>query len=145
MIALSFRALWAHKRRLVATVAAVAIGVSFLAGTMILTDTTRATFDDLFDRVSAGTDVVVRPAKPADVRAADADDSASMAVFDTSVVPRVAAVPGVAAARADALGFGRLVGHDGKPVGGMGPPTQAGVWIDDPRLNPYALAEGRAP
>ncbi|MET7442350.1 FtsX-like permease family protein, partial [Streptomyces sp. NPDC005568] len=34
---------------------------------------------------------------------------------------------------------------DGEPVGGQGPPTVAGNWITDPGLNPYRLAEGRAP
>lgn len=38
-----------------------------------------------------------------------------------------------------------MIGADGKPIGGQGPPTVAGNWIDDPELNPYRLAEGRAP
>jgi putative ABC transport system permease protein len=38
---------------------------------------------------------------------------------------------------------GRIVGADGDPVGGER--TIAGNWVDDERLNPYRLAEGRAP
>ena len=42
-------------------------------------------------------------------------------------------------------GFGQLDGADGEKLGGNGPPTFAGNWIDDPDLNPYQLVEGRAP
>ncbi|MDV9193702.1 FtsX-like permease family protein, partial [Streptomyces sp. SR27] len=54
-------------------------------------------------------------------------------------------VPGVAAAAPRIEGAGQLLAADGTPVGGKGPPTLAGNWIDDPALNPYKLAEGRAP
>ncbi|HEX6425681.1 MAG TPA: ABC transporter permease, partial [Acidimicrobiales bacterium] len=42
-------------------------------------------------------------------------------------------------------GFGQLLGSDGEAVGGNGPPQIAGSWTTDPELNPYRLAEGRAP
>ncbi len=42
-------------------------------------------------------------------------------------------------------GVGTIVGADGDRVGGGGPPTVATNWIDDADLNPYRLAEGRAP
>ncbi len=42
-------------------------------------------------------------------------------------------------------GYGALIGKDGEPVGGGGPPQLAGNWIDDPELNPYQLVEGRPP
>lgn len=51
----------------------------------------------------------------------------------------------MAAAVPDIQGFGRLVGADGRPIGGQGPPSRAGNWITDPKLNPYRLAQGRAP
>ena len=38
------------------------IGIAFLAGTLVLTDTLGATFDDLFNEVNAGIDVEVRSA-----------------------------------------------------------------------------------
>src|SRR2546421_11566874 len=42
-------------------------------------------------------------------------------------------------------GYGQLLGRDGKPVGGHGPPTQAANWVGDPGLNPYRLVAGHAP
>ena len=48
---------------------AVFLGVAFLAGTLVLGDTLRANFDDLFTEANAGTDAVVRSAT-----SIDADD-----------------------------------------------------------------------
>ena len=54
-------------------------------------------------------------------------------------------IDGVAAVDPQIEGFGQLTGADGEKLGGEGPPTFAGNWIDDPELNPYELVEGRAP
>jgi putative ABC transport system permease protein len=135
------RSLWAHKRRLISTCVAIVIGVAFLSGTLILGDTLTANFERLFTDVSARTDVVVRNATVVD------PDS----VLDyrgpvpSSLVDTVARVPGVATAEAQIVGYGTLLGSDGEPIGGNGPPRQAGSWVNDPDLNPYKLAEGRAP
>jgi putative ABC transport system permease protein len=145
MLSVGMRSLWAHKRRLLTTVAAVAIGVSFLAGTLVLGDTTRSSFDDLFNRVNAGTDVVVRPATPGGAGGAEHDGTDFVVLLDQSVVGRLEGVDGVDRAVPTVAGYGRLIGAGGEPVGGMGPPTMAASWIDEPRLNPYRLAEGTAP
>ena len=50
----------AHRRRLMATAIAVMLGVSFMAGTLVLTDTVTHTFNSLFATVYKGTDAVVR-------------------------------------------------------------------------------------
>ena len=54
-------------------------------------------------------------------------------------------VPGVADAQPFLEGYGQLLGRDGKPIGGNGPPTQAANWVGDPALNPYRLVAGHAP
>ena len=59
MIAIIARSLWARRRRLVATLIAVALGVAFLAGTLLLSDTLRANFDRLFTQADGGTSVVL--------------------------------------------------------------------------------------
>ena len=43
------------------------------------------------------------------------------------------------------MGFGQLLGANGDAIGGNGPPQPGRSWITDPALNPYRLAEGRAP
>ncbi|MFD0276713.1 FtsX-like permease family protein [Kitasatospora sp. NPDC127111] len=139
---LSLRSLRAHKRRLAGTLVSILLGVSFLTGTMVLGDTLRANFDTLFADANAGTDVVVRSA---DVLDSPGTPGGVRAPLDAALAERLRAVPGVAAAEPSIQGAGQLVGSDGKPIGGQGPPTLAGNWLADSRLNPYKLAEGRAP
>ena len=48
MLRVTLRSFWEHKRRLVSTVIAIVLGVAFMAGTLVLTDTLDKVFDDLF-------------------------------------------------------------------------------------------------
>ena len=60
MVRAVLKGLLAHKLRLALTAIAVVLGVAFVAGTFVLTDTLGKVFDDLFEDVSAGTSVAVR-------------------------------------------------------------------------------------
>jgi putative ABC transport system permease protein len=140
MIAVTARSLWAHRRRLIATLLAVGLGVAFLAGTLLLSDTLRANFSRLFTQADAGTSVVLRSAT-----AITSGPGGTRAGLDASLLPRVRTVPGVADAQPYLEGYGQLTGRDGKPIGGNGPPTQAANWVSDPALNSYRLVAGHAP
>jgi putative ABC transport system permease protein len=140
MLGLSLKSSWQHRRRLFGTVLAIFLGVAFLSGTLALGDTLERNFESLFVDASSGTDTVVRRATKI-----DAEVPTDRGLIDESLLTDVRAVDGVAAAEPSIQAFGRLVGKDGEPIGGNGPPTFAGNWIDDPRLNPYRLDEGRAP
>ncbi|MFI1706605.1 ABC transporter permease [Streptomyces griseoruber] len=139
---LGLTSLRAHGRRFAGTFLAVFLGVAFLAGTLVMGDTLRASFDSMFGGATAGTDAVVRGA---DVITPPGESQGVRRPVGTSLVAAVEKVPGVAVAAPDIQGAGQLLGSDGKPIGGQGPPTLAGNWIADPKLNPYRLAEGRAP
>jgi putative ABC transport system permease protein len=138
-----FKGLLAHKRRLVGTFLAVFLGVAFLAGTLVLGDTLRGNFDNLFTEANAGTDVVVRHESRLSTDPGEPDTQRGL--IDASVVDTVRGVDGVAAAEPTVEGFGQLVGKNGDKLGGNGPPTLAGNWIENEDLNPYQLVEGRAP
>src|SRR6202049_4096613 len=56
---ISLRSLLSHKLRLALTTIAVILGVSFVAGTFILTDTINATFTSIFATANAGVAVTV--------------------------------------------------------------------------------------
>jgi putative ABC transport system permease protein len=56
----TLRGMLAHKLRVALTTASIALGVAFLAGTLMLTDTMQLAFTQLFGQVSSGTDAVVR-------------------------------------------------------------------------------------
>ncbi|MDN0196390.1 FtsX family ABC transporter permease [Streptomyces sp. S.PNR 29] len=141
-VRLSVSSLRSHKRRFAGTFLAVFLGVAFLAGTLVMGDTLRASFDTLFGNATSGTDAVVRSA---DAITTPGESEGVRQPVGTGLVSTVEKVPGVAAAAPDIQGAGQLIGANGKPIGGQGPPTLAGNWINDPRLNPYRLAEGRAP
>ncbi|MFF0021780.1 ABC transporter permease [Streptomyces sp. NPDC005496] len=132
----------AHKRRFAGTFLAVFLGVAFLTGTLVMGDTLRAGFDTMFGNATSGTDAVVRNAATITT---PGDSQGERRPIDTALTAAIERTPGVAAAVPDIQGAGQLVGADGEPVGGQGPPTVAGNWITDPGLNPYRLAEGRAP
>jgi putative ABC transport system permease protein len=136
----TIKSIGAHKRRLLATSSAVVLGVAFLSGTLVLGDTMETGFGDMFGEANAGTDAIVRSS----TEVGD-DDVSERGLLDASVVEDVAAVDGVATAVPEIYGIGQIVGSDGDPLGGNGPPTQAGNWIADPEINPWQIADGRAP
>ena len=141
MFNVTLTGLWARKRRLIGTSLAVVLGVAFLAATLVLGDTMRAGFDQAFTDANAGT----RRRRAQRRRDRLRRQHASAAPSTPSTVDEVAAVPGVRAAVPTVDGVATLLGADGERIGGDGPPTTGTNWIDDPDLNPYRLAEGRAP
>src|SRR4029079_11896471 len=64
MTRMALRGLFARKLRTALTGFAVVIGVAFVAGTFIFTDTINASFDQLFKQVSKGVDVDVTAKQP---------------------------------------------------------------------------------
>jgi putative ABC transport system permease protein len=144
MIKITLQGLLARKRRLFTTALAVILGVAFTAGTLVLTDTMKNIFDNLSSGVYKGTDAIVR-AKA--VFNGPNNMGAQRPNVDASLVPALSHVPGVAAAEGSVLGYTRLIGKDGKPIGntGNGPPTLGGNWGTVPALNPFHLVAGHAP
>lgn len=140
---ISLASLRAHKRRFAGTFTAVLLGVAFLAGTLVMGDTLRGSFDALFGDATSGTDAVVR-SEGVITTAEDAMGTRGPLRVEENV-EAVRATEGVAAVEPSVEGAGQLVGADGEPVGGQGPPTTAGNWITDDRLNPYELSEGHVP
>ena len=143
MFNLTRKGLWAHKVRFLLTGLAVILGVSFMAGTMILTDTMGKTFDGLFATSNEGIDVVVH-------RTTGVDSAGGIDVqerVDASLVDSINEVDGVDAAAGSIEGFAEVIKPDGTPLhtgDGVGG-TIGASWIDDERLNPFALSAGRAP
>ncbi|HEX7189594.1 MAG TPA: FtsX-like permease family protein, partial [Actinomycetes bacterium] len=142
MLALTLRGLAAHKRRLVSTVLAVLLGVAFMAGSLIFTDTMRATLSGAFADAERGTDALVRG--PATI---EGFGGTKYAPVDDSLVDEVAALPGVAGVAARVEGFAQVVDEDGKAVDdiGMGAAPAGAAWTDVAALNPFELVAGRGP
>lgn len=139
---ISLSSLRGHKRRFAGTFLAVMLGVAFLAGTLVMGDTLRGSFDTMFGNATSGTDAVVRSA---DTITTPDDSQGTRQPVKTSLVEKIERTDGVAAAAPSIQGAGQLLGKDREPIGGEGPPTLAGNWIADGKLNAYQLADGRAP
>lgn len=132
----------AHKLRMFLTGFSIILGVSFVSGTYIFTDSISSTFDNLFSDVYSGTDVTVRSALDDELSV-----NARREPFSESVLPTVSAVDGVRVAEPEVNGFAQLIDKEGNPVGGQGPPSLGFSWTEEPSLNPLKINEGdgRAP
>jgi len=114
----TLKGLLAHKFRLAATALAIVLGVSFVAGTYVLTDTINATFTNLFDEVTKGIDVAVRSRDVFTGQMGEVRDP-----IPEEVLNEVKAVDGVKVAEGSVTGFAQFVDKDGKPVTTGGAPT----------------------
>ncbi|MEM9561530.1 MAG: FtsX-like permease family protein [Actinomycetota bacterium] len=132
-----------HKGRVVATAAAVILGISFLAGTLIFTSSVSRAFDDLFATVFDTTDAQIQSSEVIEVGFGVEVRSR----IDDSLVADVAAIDGVEAVDGFVQGTATVVDSEGEPIGnpGQGPPTFGFSWTTDDDLNPYNLTEGRGP
>jgi putative ABC transport system permease protein len=126
----TLKGLLAHKFRLAATALAIVLGVGFVAGTYVLTDTMNSAFKDLFKTVTQGTDVAIRTkATFGQNQNGDVRDP-----IPASVLQQVKAVDGVRAADGTVQGFAQFVGKDGNPVTTGGAPTLGVSVSADPAL-----------
>jgi putative ABC transport system permease protein len=135
------KGLLAHKLRLVLTAIAVVLGVAFVAGTFVLTDTINKTFDTLFTEISAGSDVTVRAESGF---GDDANLDVSRNTIPSSLLAAVRSVPGVAAAEGSVTGYAQFIDEEGKAVTTTGAPTLGFNWTD-PGQSPLRLRSGREP
>ena len=141
MVNAVLKGLLAHKLRLVLTAIAVVLGVAFVAGTFVLTDTINKTFDTLFSEISAGTDISVRSESGF---GDDASLDISRNTIPSSLLAAVRAVPGVAAADGTVSGYAQFIDEQGKAVSTTGAPTLGFNWTE-PGLSPLTLRSGREP
>ncbi len=143
MLKATLKSIRGHMGRTVATAMAVILGISFLAGTLIFTDSVQRAFDDLFATVFDTTDAQIRSTEVIDagfgfqVRTRIPED----------LVDDVLAVDGVAAVDGFVQGTATVIDADGEPLGnpGQGPPTLGFSWTEDDELSQFTLSEGRAP
>ena len=140
MFATTLRSIASHKLRLLGTALAIVLGVAFVTGTYVLTDTLRQAFDEVFAPITEGVDLTVQ---------GRTDDFTEGFTGIGRPVPHeladeLAALDGVAEIDAEASGFAQIIGEDGEPVGGMGPPTLGISTATNPELS-ADFREGRAP
>ncbi len=145
MLRSAWRSLLHHKLRLVLSGVAIVLGVGFVVGTLIFTDTLNSTFTNLFSATTS--DVVVTPNEdPAASGSGRASRNGPPLTLPADLLAQVQGVDGVAKAGGQVLADGvSIVGTDGTVLGTTGAPTFGSNWDDDQDLTPFRLTEGRGP
>src|SRR3954468_4248851 len=110
MLKLAFKGLFAPKLRTALTGFAVVLGVAFVAGTFVFTDTIDASFRDLFERASKGTDVSVQSRQAVD---ADFEQAPTM---PADTLEKVESVDGVEEAFGSVSYDVTLLDRKGDPI-----------------------------
>ncbi|MFY1631977.1 ABC transporter permease [Solwaraspora sp. WMMB335] len=142
MLRATVKSLLARKLRLVLSGLAVVLGVMFVSGALVLTDTLGRSFDSVFADAYATTDVAVS-ATP-NIEVSEFDGEQVTAPLPARIVDRVAAVDGVARATGVITADGaRVIGSNGKALTSFGPPQLGGNWVGEDEL--LQLREGRGP
>jgi len=113
----ALRGLFSRKLRSVLTGFAVVIGVAFVVGTLVFTDTINASFTNIFERAQKGVDVSVEAAQPVKT------SFSSPPTMPASALATVKSTPGVEAAEGEISGAGTLLDRAGKAITSSGAPT----------------------
>ncbi|SEE71951.1 putative ABC transport system permease protein [Streptomyces sp. 2231.1] len=136
MFRTALRNVIAHKARLLMTMLAVMLGVGFISGTLIFTDT----FSNAYKNKSA------RSFDHVSVAMISKGGDAQKSPLTDAVLKRARELPGAGEVLGGVNGFTALAGKDGKLVGGkwgtIGANYFPGKDGEDPR---YPLTSGRAP
>ena len=139
---ITVKGLLAHKLRLALTSLAIVLGVTFVTGTLVLTDTLHNTFTSLFGQVYQNVDYQIRGT------AAFSSNAAAGAVrkpISESILPAILVVPGVAVAEGGVTGSAQFIAANGKAVTTGGAPMIGMSFAADQRLSSLPLVVGKPP
>ncbi|UQI43345.1 ABC transporter permease [Streptomyces sp. HU2014] len=142
MFRTALRNVLAHKARLLMTVLAVMLGVAFVSGTLVFTNTISDAYQKSSQKGFTGVDVAVQPHK----QDSDKSNPGAAPRLSQSLLDQVAKVPGAASATGSVNGFAAVADKKGKLAGegfnSSGANYYPGADGKDPR---YPLKSGRAP
>ena len=144
MFRATLKGLLAYKLRLALTAIAVVLGVSFVVGTFVLSDTITGFFDKTFAEANKGVDIAI---STGDVGGSiqDAGETLETERIPAAVLDTVKRVDGVEVAEGQVQGPAQMLDKKGKPYGGLGPPTLGFSYGSYAPFSPLRLREGRAP
>lgn len=140
MLSATLKGMLAHKLRVALTSLSIALGVGFVAGTLILSSSLQRAFDDIIDNMAAGVDTLVR----AEATVGDGL-SARRPPIAADELRKVAEVDGVAAAEGVFEEYAVVTDDHGKPVPGPTAQTYGGNWVASDDLRGSDLRSGHAP
>ena len=118
---------------------AIMLGVSFVAGSFVLADSLRSTFDNLFSELNENVDLEVRATLTVDNIQALRDP------IPASLADEVAAVDGVDIVEPSLNRFAQLLDKDGDPIETQGAPALGVSWSGPSGISGVALKDGEPP
>ncbi len=140
MLKLSLRNLLAHKVRFFMTTFAVVLGVGFVVGSFVLTDSLRESIKGLFTSISTGVDVTVQAKLP------ETGGFGTRGLVPVDVLDLVRNVDGVKEAEGAATTQNIvMIGSDGEPLTTTGAPQLGVTWGDSDTFSPLETVDGRRP
>ncbi len=111
MTGLAVKSLWARKVRALGTTFAVVIGIAFVAGSYVLTDTIFAAFDEIFSESLKGTSVVITAKNPVE------QENGEIPTIPASLLSKVERTPGVALSSGAIFTPGGFFNSEGDAIG----------------------------
>ncbi|MFF9784010.1 putative ABC transport system permease protein [Streptomyces sp. SceaMP-e96] len=145
MLRTALRNVLAHKARLMMTALAVLLGVAFVAGTLIFSDTVGSAVKKASEKNLDGVAVSVQ-AEAADNSPDVGKDGKRTTLVDEKLADTIRALPGVESVRRNVNGTATVAGPDNVPLGhdwqNLAANFQPGKDGHDPR---YPLLKGRGP
>ncbi|AZM61830.1 MULTISPECIES: ABC transporter permease [unclassified Streptomyces] len=139
MFRTALRNVLAHKARLLMTVLAVMLGVAFVSGTLVFTNSLSQALQKQSAKGFDHVDVAVT----GEWKEGEGDEEGEYEKLTRELVDTSAAVPGAAQAIGTVKGFTALADKDGKLIGNGFQSEGGNYWgTDDPR---FPLVSGRAP
>ncbi len=142
MLRVTIKGILAHKLRLALTAVAIVLGVTFITGTLVLTDTLHSTFTGLFGNVYQHVDLEVRGKA---VFSESHGGGAARPQISESLLTTVRSVPGVEEAQGSVSGYAQFVAPDGKAVTTNGAPTIGTSYNPSPQMAALHIVQGREP
>ncbi|MGH2802770.1 MAG: ABC transporter permease, partial [Thermoleophilaceae bacterium] len=138
MTKVALRGLAQRKLRAFVTMLAVLLGVAFIAGSYVLTDTINRSFDDIFEQAYAGTDVSITPSTTGQAEEID------LPPFSADVLDQVQRADGVESAAGGIFSTAKFVDEEGDPLSAGFAPEFVSSVAPEP-FETLTYTEGRAP
>jgi len=138
LTSLGLKSLWARKVRALATTLAVVLGVAFVAGSYVQTDTIFAAFDEIFTESLSGTSVVITAENPVK------QENGETPTISASLLPAVQKTRGVRLAAGAIFTPGAFFDEEGEKIGNKFAPKFISSTLPD-GLESLNYVEGRMP
>src|SRR3954471_4058335 len=140
----TLKGIWSKKVRFLLTGIAVMLGVAFVSGTFVLTETISNTFNGLFNDIYQHTDAVVRAKEEF---SGQGFGNEGRGTVSADLLPIVRNAKGVEAADGQVQGLAIIVDKKGDALGsnGQGAPTLGFSFVRDRELSTIHVVQGRGP